>query len=941
MLEHRRFAASFVVGSVLTLCLPALAQEPVSGPGGASGAQAAPWRPPQTMKEVLTQTYWNAEARGALLAIGAENNRPWMPKREPGDDFTPIRPPQPLSPPDRNGYQIDAVAPYFGDRTVRLPSLTVVAPAEMTLLNNELKGKPDPFAGMRSDEKTPLLLATLNPAQWKALGSVGGLGMGDLDEAQKTLFLSLLPNPMRIQQAQAEPGGGYSLRDGPDNKPVVLAGAERSGVRLRLTRSVQLIIPSADLKGYGTYVSMRLPETKYLSIANRDWYQKPEAFGTKVKAEFPSKLKPGHLNFDASTLSVTVSLAGVKTVAELVKRVHEATGLELYADGRVGVLSVTVLGDTSPVRAGDLLKALCWAVTGTWRQVGPAFVLTHDVEGIAQSRARILAWMEQGQRERDALRNRAFKNLRNQQPLQYLSFGANDPLALTPAMMTKVEEAWTKPEARWMGAILPTSELPGAMQQLARNALEQYNKQGNQAQTRPLSQDRVRINVQTRLLCLLPGNAGEADLNFGQMNASQLLPAPDRDDAKYINTPVALPTTTGGVTLLWDVTDKAELQSVFAAAKARGITHVWLNLPLDEAIDKSVLTAALEAAKPHGIAVSPVVRLWEVPPQKGATAADRDTNTLGETSGAWAARRLALPENYSGSNASMRDIGDYLRPDAPGVVARIKRRLLALAQLPGVTSIVLTHTLPPGYTTPEGGEEWENDTTATEMGFTPDARLAFLRQTGSDPVDLWRGYSETDWTLPFFGESRPRYIQKADGIWGPDPNAKNPRAEWNKARYTRAANALAELYRAFHAEQPRTSLILHDIRQFFYGWFGTWDGPEKLPVLASNSVVYSDEGAGPQAAILKAARNASKTVWYVLLGRHVMNKTPEWADPDPIVPGSPQAFRRMLNAQLEQLKKDGMDKAWDGLVLDMSMVPAANLLGFLRDTETATKSAAN
>lgn len=941
----RLLVRSAVVVSIVGTALPVFAQESPT-PSTPVPRQAAPtgaWQPPQNLKQALAQTYWNEQARGPLVAIGAENNKPWVPKPEPGNE-RPTPAPVPLVPPDRNGYQIEKVAPYFGNRTVRLPSLTVVAPGEMTLLNTNLKGKPDPFAGMRGDEKLPLLLATLEPAQWKALGSAGGLGLSDLDEAQKALFLSLFPDPLQAVRVQEE-GGNTNAPPDDLGKTASLSGANRSGARLRMTRTASLIIPTADGKGYGAWMSSRVPGSFYWSVPNHDWDDKPEAFGTKLKAEFPNKLKPGDLLFDSDTLSSVVSVAGVKNVAGLIKRIHDATGLELYADGRAAALSVTVLGDSVGVRASDLCKALCWAVTGTWRQVGPAFVLTQDVKGIAVQRVRIREWMEGGERIRREIVGRAQQGMKKGNPLSYLSFDANDPLTIPPSLMAQVENAWKQEKTRVFGATVRTAELPGSMQQMARSALEEYNKNTRRAQNRPISPDRVRIDVKTRLTCLLPGVAGEADMGFGELYAEDLL-APitleNREDAKWIASPVALPRPlAAGSVLLWEAQRSAEpLTQIFAAAKERGIRVVWLQLPLDESRDRETLVAALQAAKEQGITLLPAVRLWSTPPKNSQEVlGDRDTNLLGETGGAWAARRLTLPEGWPGTNAVLQQIGDYSRPDAPDVVVRTRRRLLALAQVPGVTGIVLTGALSPGYTNPKGGEEWDSDTTAEEMGYTLENRLAFLRQHGSDPIDFWGDYSQVDWTLPFWGSPQPRMVEKPDGTWAPDSKVKNIRASWNKMRYEKATKALRELFQTFRAQQPKLPLILRDVAQSSYNWYGTWEAADKLPSIDGTANIYSGEGPGPQGATLKAARAASKTVWFVLPGSRALFGPPVWADPDVVVPGSPPAFRRALNEALEQMRKGGVETAWDGLVLDMIGVPTDNLLGFLHDTGVPAKGA--
>jgi len=74
-------------------------------------------------------------------------------------------------------------------------------------------------------------------------------------------------------------------------------------------------------------------------------------------------------------------------VGDLVRRVAKAANAEVYADPRLARLPVFVQGDEA-ARAGDVLQALCWAVTGAFRKVGPAaYVLTNDVAGLGTRKA--------------------------------------------------------------------------------------------------------------------------------------------------------------------------------------------------------------------------------------------------------------------------------------------------------------------------------------------------------------------------------------------------------------------------------------------------------------------------------------------------------------------------------------------------------------------------
>lgn len=929
----------FVYGSIAALgaCVPvARAQQSPPAPApSASGTQTSPqWRPPLNLKEALPQTHWNNEAHGLLLVLGAEETRPWTPDREPVTEV-PRGPLRLLPPPEKGGYPMEEVATYFGRRVVHLSSVSVLAPIQMTVLNSILKNLPDPLAGLRANDKWALFLGTLTPAQWKTLGSVGGLGAGDLNNEQKTLFLSFLANPFRAYKVQ-QGEDGLEPVGGPQTS-LQVAGAERESIRIRINRKAFISIPY-DGNSYTYGLSLGNAPSGTFSYLPSLEPEAPNAssFGARLKEELPNALKPGHINWDAPGLNPTVHLAHTQTVAQVLKQVRDATGVEVYADGRVAALSLTALGDDAPARAGDVLKALAWAVTGAYRRVGTAYVLTHDVEGLATIRARMNGWLEQGKSRHEALVVGAYRQIVLKKVAQYITFAADDPYALPPALMARVEND-TKKKPSQQAGLVPLSVLPNSMQSTVQTLITRYN-QSPLASRQPLG-DQARIEVNARMTFLLPNGAQVPSQEFGvTLQGLQSVTSEPVVENKIAHVPATFWKRSA---LLWAPNEEewARLPEVADALAKRGVSQWWVRLPLITNRDTNVLQQAVAAGKARQVAVFAVVRALRDAPKTGDADQNRDVNVLGETGGEWAARIAALPEGWPGENADARNDGDWLVPNAPSTKARLTARLRTVAAVAGISGIVLTDTAAPGYSGNE--REWNADRWAAEMGYTLPARLTFLRNFGYDPLDMTDGMVRGDTALPFFSTLVPRTIEIAPGRWGADPKVKSPLLEWNRTRQEQTEAALASVYRAFRAGQTNVPLWVRAAVPSDGGWFGTWNVADKLP-RARSIPVFSGSGEAPNVAAiaLKNAHAISRTAYSTVMFQKAMYGMPAWAGTDANVPGTPQAFYALLQERIAKTQKAGASLAWDGFVLDMTGVPTANLLGFLRDTTYAPESTA-
>jgi hypothetical protein len=111
-------------------------------------------------------------------------------------------------------------------------NLNIVAPREQVVLNTKL-GKPNPFANMPPAERLKLFLGTCSEEQWKLLGN-SGLGIGNVTEEQKALFLSLLPVEPKIFEADIVAGSKpYEFTFANDKHTPVAPTALKLSIALR------------------------------------------------------------------------------------------------------------------------------------------------------------------------------------------------------------------------------------------------------------------------------------------------------------------------------------------------------------------------------------------------------------------------------------------------------------------------------------------------------------------------------------------------------------------------------------------------------------------------------------------------------------------------------------------------------------------------------------
>lgn len=856
----------------------------LAAPGSVSAQNvAAPPLSPDTLERALGRIEWDAARRGVLLVVNAQETRP-----APQAALM-----EPVS--DADVSTLRLLAPRYGRQMFSARSVTALAPATMIALNAN-PGRADPFTGLQRNEQVRLLMGSLTPEQWRLIGGEQGLGAGDLTDKQRPLLLSLLPAPFVIGSYKMQ-GGAAILQRG---KNVTLAPEQRASVRLRLARTAEFYLPHGETQYVGSsdLYTFPLPDgTERHMLPFEFPLANSKAFGITLRAEVPNRLKPGNVVFNAPAWDAPVPLANIHTVGELCERIGQRTGRELYADGRAARLPVTLRGDRA--RAGDLLQALCLCVTGTLRQVGPAFVLTDDLEGIATRRAHLEAWAQDADAQRQAAITQAEKAAARLNPMQYIHFDSEDPFALTDADLQKLT-------AGGLGdGSVPLSALPLPQQAF----LKAYEAR----EQNPTTRSNLKVYVQETFSYVVPG-IGKV---FGESAslAGVGVPRPPLPASASSDTPAALPPGMTPRALIVapslqpasaDTLERATL--IAASARRHGLNQLWVKVAEGKAEQKT-LANYIAAGKKNGLAVVAVLRLMRRnrdDKQPNALSGDIwDRNLSGESVSASATRN---GRTYQ---------GDWLCSDAAASRAALEERLRDIAVLPGLSGIALEDTVPPGYQSAGAQADPFADFDSEDYGYTPSMRLAFLRRNGSDPIDLavrTNRHLSADLSLPFFSDAMFVFHFDEETFLGKQQGGPTLLQNWDTFRFHVNRDMLATLYAFAQSQFPRLPLWVRHT-PMADGWWGHWNKPDPF---AAAPPTFADDTAE------QAARVAARPVLmnFPYAGSFVSDATPT----------GPQNFAFWVKQRLKTRKP-----GWDGLVLDLSALPLSQVTGILEGIQAVEK----
>ena len=630
-------------------------------------------------------------------------------------------------------------------------------------------------------------------------------------------------------------------------------------------------------------------------------------YGVKVRAEEPNEPKESQLDYSAKALQSPIPVSGLKTVGALVYRIGNLTKMELYADPRLEKKPLTIVG-ALPVPASDLLRALAFCVTATFRQVGPAFVLTDDLAGVG---TRYQTWAEftlYG----DALRAQTVQDAErglfaHHSPHDVSAF--DNPLAYT------ADEQKLDPHTQ--GAALPEfppqiaqplSQFSPAQQDVLRQMSEKFNQavQNNAVEGPPVSLDEnIWMETSFTLQLLVPSLDGPVDIGFpvppnvlfkmpenvrvqrlrARFAGHSFLPRPSPSPSgPPVTVAQALAVIPRRRAALVSAKTAVQVDADIAAMKTLGLNQLWLVVFADGqsrlAGKPDVLAEALAKTKGTGIHVFPVLDLlaWGADAPQEA----RDLNILGETSAQATARWQQLSALLEQGGQIMPDVNttggvlpDFLGvaacPQSPSVRQTLEALISSLTTRPGVAGLIWRDTDPPGYDVPGGGIE----DSPLLLGYHESMRLAFLRKYHADPVDLLpstMGYPiEADTSTPNFptGGYEPG-VSLAEG-WREfrrDAGLALLRDLWHTANPPGTPPSQRHIIMVKQRRRGMASpgLSGHDVYQA--GWYGTWENPNLPPptLHTQNEDPTSGQNPGPPPDAQTQAATESRVFYTPLVG---------------------------------------------------------------------------
>lgn len=803
------------------------------------------------LSDALPNISWDAGTRGPLLAVDPAK--------------VTLAPGVVALPPGRQAATLPTVAPLFSRRVLRVGDLTVLAPEMMAVLNTHPEDKTD--IGMDRSAALRLLMQSFNEEQWKKTGSENGIGLGDMEtDEQRELFSNINRTPLPIQQYDP-------VRKEFDR--TVLPVQRLSGLRFRVQRNVfmQLTAVGADGTLYaGPSVKPSEKPNKPLPMQDRqaEAQLRQEAEGRWTVRNERNRLKPGDLDFDSAALNSPVRLGGLTTVGELVKRCATATRIEMYADGRMARLPLAVRAvPNQTARAGDLLKGLCWMVTGTFRKVvsgkESALVLTDDREGYGTRMARIAqVRREEMEKSRTAAEQNPYDQARMTVPGNKAWGLLSDSglIGFTPMGAIRTALDSMKSEE------IPNTEFSEEMRQRITQAAEEYK--GNI----PLRQDVVLVRIIPRLEYLIPGVAPISGLDERLLSwiFHPLPPVEPQPEPGPIPAPIT-GKLADGLTVLIAPASAEEVRATVRTVAESGVRFLWIQG------SPEVVRAGVEAGRDREIAVGALVSLLR---------ADSDDT---------------LPRDLDIFGAKT----DWLLAEAPETLTALRTRLRAYAAIPGLAGLVLTDTAPPGCGIPDGDILAQD---GSEVGYTLERRLAYLRAAGFDPIDLVRGADEQGQLLPFLRD----HLGWDETSAGMDITMFKANRGWGAARYAINLALLRRLHADLRTANPKLPVLVRN-RGTLRHWYGSWDMPETLPHFRVSPPTPVRPDTFP--SLIQVAHGQSRRavlgVTY-LTGQYTRNT--RYAP----LPDGAAALARAVNEATKAYRGD-----WEGLVLDLRTIPPARL----------------
>ena len=840
---------------------------------------------------LLTSHAWaQDDSAGSAAPVSAEQALKALPKDTPlgADALLMVAPPTEFDvdqgDPDHPDAPLDSIQTICGRYQLSYRAcshLAAIGPSTMTVLS-----MPGPITGSPSTiqfgDALTIFLGSLDSDQWRAAAS-GGLSLDTLTADQREIFDHLLARRINAAPGKAKaPNTGVEAEAAFEafthDVKTLTADTFRSSTRLHIyaagsftlsDTNYHTISLDTDDVSVPMPVDYRMTEIEPAIVDDTTGGPPPNEGGpfAKIQTQQPNNIKTSDLDLSRSVFDRPIILKDGETVGAVIKDVAKATGLELICDWHYAGRPIVTLGDVSRgFDAGDVVEAIDYSLVASWRKVGPAYVLTDDVDGLAvrqQSIARAVGrWDDEISRRVDSAEEARQKN----KVFQFVTSLPGDAIQVPSTVIANAGDEEKVFQIK-LGD-LPTSSQTALVSRAKSQAAELPDEDTDKPAVRQLAStlnasSQVEFSPHLMVALDIP-SLGTVVLDtstaFGRSGFSRgtftfrtetSLPPPHTSLKQALGTrPI------GALGLFSDADSaRASIDRLAAAgitcfvctAFADGETYFDSKaLPSVNPAHAGVLAAAIdECAKKH---ITPYARMdllrWRNgPPMTTDRAWEKlvteDVTVLGET--AEQAFQSAVPPSAPTMNRPVildPELvgGNWVSPSDPRAVDLLRKLTAELAGMPGLGGLLINEAIPPGYT----GNGRQETPQAISLGYTDDSRIDYLRRYQEDPVDISK--PQTSETFGFSGGQRTPlnldvpYFHQRELEDGPD--GPFGWTNWPRYRRWKLDNQLKEVWTAAHQAASSNPIFIDD--DTFGGRYALWTGFQK-PINSIGQTATDDQ----------------------------------------------------------------------------------------------------
>ena len=786
-----------------------------------------------------------------------------------GDDDASDQPDLPDAP-DVPLTKLDAIGAKFHLSYRAFGHLAALGPAKITVLSMPDTLTPS-AATIPLDDALNIFLGLLNDDQWHAIAT-GGLSMDQLTDDQTQVLDDLVvrpivvaPGKVTLPQLNGNEDDGSALEAYTKQLRPVGADALRSAKLIHVYAAGTLSLTDSSYHS----VSIDLDSPEYpvsadyrLSTGEMSLSSVPGASPlAKVRTHVPNDLKPADLDLSRSEFSRAVTIGKNATVGSVIADVAKATGLELIVDWHYADRPILTVGDSARAfDAADVVEAIDFSLAATWRKVGPAYVLTDDVDGLAVRQHSIVNAMDHwnhqlSQRVKAAIDAREKRNV-----FQFVSSPPGGEFQIPPTILAKVLDTG-KPTSIRFGDLPPSTQAvfkKRAKLEVNNYSVDDVQDRQDVAQLVASLTAESTLNFQPSLLIavdlptlgsvLLTDSTGPASPNFSTdiiETSTSITPK-----VPHMSLRKALGAVPIGVSARF--TDADSARAIVGRLASAGVTFVVCTafdngetyfgsktLPSVNAKHADILRATIDEGNKKHVAVYARVSLlrWR---QAGPLTTDRaweklvtqDVDILGEPAQQAYSDAQSI-KDADGFEILSKDMtgGGWASPSDRRTVDIVKNLLSELAMEPGLAGILITDAVPPGYSGQETFFFSESAMPTIQLGYTDEARLAYLRKFGEDPIDVTPPYerfsslgsrtssapSTVNLDVPYFHPSSMDQASSMESLgW----------TNWTRYLQWTDDDVLAQILTTLQRAAPGKPILLDADRNSF-GDFKLWTGFEK------------------------------------------------------------------------------------------------------------------